>query len=368
MLKTESIILNLGPQHPSTHGVFRVKVKLDGEMVQDLEPVMGYLHRGIEKLSEARTYVQIVPLTDRLDYICSMTNNQAYAMAVEKLTGIEVPERAEYIRVIMAEFTRVINHMLAVGFLWNELGAYFTPLLYCYRERERILDLFEKTCGSRMTCNYIRPGGVSVDLPEGFIPQAKTLASHLRTFTDELSTMLTENEIFISRAVDVGILPAELAINSAISGPMLRASGVPYDIRKVDNYSIYDRFDFDVPTCKHGDIWDRYYQHILEIYQSVRILEQALDAIPEGEVMNKRAGRALRRPPKGEAYGRIEAPKGELAFYAVSDGTKNPYRLRIRPPSMINLTALKEMCVGQKIQDLIVILGSVNIVLGEVDR
>ena len=368
MLKTESIILNLGPQHPSTHGVFRIKVKLDGEAVQDLEPVMGYLHRGIEKLSEERTYVQIVPFTDRLDYICSMTNNQAYAMAVEKLTGIEVPERAEYIRVIMAEFTRIINHMLAVGFLWNELGAYFTPLLYCYRERERILDLFEKTCGSRLTCNYMRPGGVSVDLPEGFIPQAKTLTAHLRTFADELNNMLTENEIFISRSVDVGVLPAEVAVNSSITGPMLRASGVPYDIRKVDNYSIYDRFEFDIPTCEHGDVWDRYYQHILEIYQSVRILEQALDTIPEGDVMNKRAARALRRPPIGEAYGRIEAPKGELAFYAVSDGSKNPYRLRIRPPSMINLTALKEMCMGQKIQDLIVILGSINIVLGEVDR
>ena len=343
-------------------------MKLDGEAVQDLEPVMGYLHRGIEKLSEERTYVQIVPFTDRLDYICSMTNNQAYAMAVEKLTGIEVPERAEYIRVIMAEFTRIINHMLAVGFLWNELGAYFTPLLYCYRERERILDLFEKTCGSRLTCNYMRPGGVSVDLPEGFIPQAKTLTAHLRTFADELNNMLTENEIFISRSVDVGVLPAEVAVNSSITGPMLRASGVPYDIRKVDNYSIYDRFEFDIPTCEHGDVWDRYYQHILEIYQSVRILEQALDTIPEGDVMNKRAARALRRPPIGEAYGRIEAPKGELAFYAVSDGSKNPYRLRIRPPSMINLTALKEMCMGQKIQDLIVILGSINIVLGEVDR
>ncbi|MBS1250037.1 MAG: NADH-quinone oxidoreductase subunit 4 [Chloroflexi bacterium] len=368
MLKTESITLNLGPQHPSTHGVFRIKVELDGEAVRDLEPVMGYLHRGIEKISEDRTYVQVVPLTDRLDYICAMTNNQAYAMAVEKMAGIKVPERAEYIRVIMAEFTRIINHLLAVGFLWNELGAYFTPLLYCYRERERILDLFEKTCGSRLTCNYIRPGGVSLDLPEGFIPEAKKLTSHLKTFTDELNTMLTKNEIFISRTVDVGILPADLAINSSITGPMLRASGVPYDIRKVDNYSIYDRFDFDVPTCDHGDVWDRYYQHILEIYQSIRILEQALDTIPDGKVMGRRASRSLRRPPKDEAYGRIESPKGELGFYVVGDGSKNPYRLRIRPPSMINLSALKEMCEGQKIQDLIVILGSVNIVLGEVDR
>lgn len=368
MLKTETITINLGPQHPSTHGVFRVKVKLNDEVVEDLEAVMGYLHRGIEKLSEERTYVQIVPFTDRLDYICSMTNNQAYVLAVEKLIGIDVPERAEYIRVIMAEFTRIINHLLGVGFLWNELGAYFTPLLYCYREREHILDLFEKTCGSRLTCNYMRPGGVSVDIPEGFIPEAKRLNDHLKTFADELDKMLTENEIFIARSVDVGILSAEDAINASITGPMLRASGVPYDIRKVDNYSIYDRFEFDIPTCKHGDVWDRYYQHLLEIYQSIRILDQALDTIPEGEVMNKHADRLLRRPPKTEAYGRIEAPKGELAFFAVSEGKRNPYRLRIRPPSMINLTMLKEMSVGQKIQDLIVILGSVNIVLGEVDR
>ncbi|MEA3349411.1 MAG: NADH-quinone oxidoreductase subunit D [Chloroflexota bacterium] len=368
MLKTETITLNLGPQHPSTHGVFRLKLKLDGELVHDLEPVMGYLHRGIEKLSEERTYVQVVPFTDRLDYICAMTNNQAYAIAVEKLANIEVPERAEYIRVIMAEFTRIINHMLAVGFLWNELGAYFTPLIYCYRERERILDLFEKTCGSRMSCNYMRPGGVSADLPDGFIPEAKKLNAHLEKFTDELDRMLSENEIFISRAVDIGVLTADDAINASITGPMLRASGVPYDIRKVDHYSIYDRFDFDVPTCKHGDVWDRYYQHILEIYQSIGIIDQALDSIPDGKVMNKSAARALRRPPEGEAYGRIESPKGELSFYAVSDGSKNPYRLRIRPPSMINLTALKKMCKGHKIQDVIVILGSINIVLGDVDR
>ncbi len=368
MLKTETIKINLGPQHPSTHGVFRLKATLDGETIRDLEPVMGYLHRGIEKLSEERTYVQVVPLTDRLDYLCAMTNNQAYAMAVEKMAGIEVPERAEYIRVIMAEFTRIINHLMAVGFLWNELGAYFTPLLYCFRERERILDLFEMTCGSRMTCSYMRPGGVSADLPEGFIPQARKLNEHLRTFTDELDRMLSENEIFLSRSLDVGVLTAETAVNASITGPVLRASGVPYDIRRVDGYSIYERFEFDIPTCQHGDVWDRYYQHMLEIYQSTRIIDQALDGIPEGELMNGKASRALRRPPEGEAYGRIEAPKGELGFYVVSDGSGNPYRLRIRPPSMINLTALKEMCVGHKIQDVVIILGSINIVLGDIDR
>ena len=368
MLKTETITLNLGPQHPSTHGVFRLKLQLDGEAVRDLEPVMGYLHRGIEKLSEERTYVQVVSFTDRLDYICSMTNNQAYVTAVEKLAGIEVPERAEYIRVIMAEFTRIINHLMAVGFLWNELGAYFTPVLYCFRERERILDLFEMTCGSRMMCNYMRPGGVSADLPEGFVPHAKKLNAHLKTFVDELDRLLSENEIFLSRAVDVGVLPADVAINASITGPMLRASGVPYDIRKVDHYSIYDRFDFEVPTCQHGDVWDRYYQHILEMYQSVRIIGQALDGIPEGEVMNKAAKKAIRRPAEGEAYGRIEAPKGELSFYIVSDGSGNPYRLRIRPPSMINLSALKEMCQGHKIQDIVIILGSINLTMADLDR
>ncbi len=368
MLKTETITLNLGPQHPSTHGVFRLKVELEGEKVRQIEPVMGYLHRGIEKLSEERTYVQVVPLTDRLDYLCAMTNNQAYAMAVEKVAGIEVPERAEYIRVIMAEFTRILNHMMAVGFLWNELGAYFTPLLYCFRERERILDLFEMTCGSRMTCNYIRPGGVSADLPEGFVSQARKLNNHLRIFTDELDHMLGENEIFVSRSVDVGILPAEMAVNASITGPVLRASGVPYDIRQVDGYSIYDRFDFEIPTCQHGDVWDRYYQHILEIYQSIKIIDQALDGIPGGEVINEKASHILRHPPAGEAYGRIEGPKGELGFYIHSDGTCNPYRVRIRPPSMINLSALKAMCEGHKIQDVIIILGSINIVLGELDR
>lgn len=368
MLKTETITLNLGPQHPSTHGVFRLKVELEGEKVRQIEPVMGYLHRGIEKLSEERTYVQVVPLTDRLDYLCAMTNNQAYAMAVEKVAGIDVPERAEYIRVIMAEFTRIVNHMMAVGFLWNELGAYFTPLLYCFRERERILDLFEMTCGTRMTCNYIRPGGVSADLPEGFVPQARKLNDHLKIFTDELDRMLGENEIFVSRSVDVGILPAEMAINASITGPVLRASGVPYDIRQVDGYSIYDRFDFEIPTCQHGDVWDRYYQHVLEIYQSIKIIDQALDGIPGGEVINEKASRILRRPPEGEAYGRIEGPKGELGFYIHSDGTCNPYRVRIRPPSMINLSALKAMCEGHKIQDVIIILGSINIVLGELDR
>jgi len=368
MLRTETIALNMGPQHPSTHGVFRLKLQLDGETVVGIEPVMGYLHRGIEKLCEDKTYVQVVSLTDRLDYVCSMTNNQAYVTAVEKLLGLEVPERAEYIRVIMAELTRFINHMMAIGFLWNELGAYFTPVLYCFRAREHILDLFERACGSRMMCNYMRPGGVSADLPEDFLPAAKKFNDHFKSFIDQLDTFLSGNEIFLARAVDVGVLPGDVAINASITGPMLRASGVGYDIRKVDHYSIYDRFDFEVPTCSNGDVYDRYLQHIKEMRQSVRIIDQALEDIPEGEVMDAKAKKALRRPPQGEAYGRIESPKGELGFYIVSDGSAKPYRVRIRQPSQINISALKEMCEGHKLQDIVIILGSINLTMADLDR
>jgi len=368
MLHTETITINMGPQHPSTHGVFRMKLTLDGETIVDLEPVFGYLHRGIEKLAEEKTYLQCVPLTDRLDYICSMTNNWGYAIAVEKLCGIEVPERAEYIRVIVGEFTRIINHMLAVGFLWNELGAFFTPVLYCLRERERILDLFESLSGSRMMCNYIRPGGVAADLPDGWLEQAKRLNDHLKVFLDEMERMLEENEIFLARTVDVGVLPADVAIAHGVTGPALRASGVPYDIRKVDHYSIYDRFEFDVPTREHGDVWDRYKQYFLEFRQSCRILDQALAQIPEGPIMAEKVTPKLRRPPKGEAYGRIESPKGELGFYLVSDGGPNPYRWRNRPPSLINLSALREICVGHKVADVVIILGSFNITVADIDR
>jgi len=367
-IKTEPFYLNIGPQHPSTHGVFRMRLTLDGEVITNVEPIVGYLHRGIEKLAETRTYTQFIPLTDRLDYLASMSNNMAYVLAVEKLAGISVPERAEYIRVVMAELTRLINHMMAVGFLWNELGAYFTPVMYCFRAREHILDLFEMTCGSRMMCNYMRPGGVSADLPEEFLPAAKKFNDYFKGVIHQLQTFLNENEVFLARAVDVGVLPADVAINASITGPMLRASGVAYDIRKVDRYSVYDRFDFEVPTCPNGDVYDRYLQHIKEMYQSVRIIEQALDGIPDGPVMNDQAAKALRRPPQGEAYGRIECPKGELSFYVVSDGSANPYRVRIRPPSQINLSALKEMCEGHKIQDIVIILGSINLTMADLDR
>ncbi len=366
MLKTETMTLNVGPQHPSTHGVFRMVLTMDGETIVNMRPVFGHLHRGIEKLAEARTYLQNIPITDRLDYICSMTNNMAYVQAVEKLAGIEVPERAEYIRVIMAELTRVMNHLVAIGALLNDLGAFFTPMLYCLRERERILDLFEMAYGSRMTCNYVRFGGVPADLPEEFVPEAKALVAALPYWVDELERLLTTNEILMIRLKGVGVLPREMAISYSATGPLLRASGVRYDVRKVEPYSIYDRFDFKVPILTEGDCYARYLIRLAEIRQSLRILEQALDQLPEGEITSK-VKRVL-RPPEGDAYSRIESPKGELGFYLVSDGGISPYRFHVRAPTFINLTVLPELTKGWKIPDLVVIVGSIDIVLAEIDR
>ncbi len=366
MLKTDTIVVNMGPQHPSTHGVFRMVVTLDGERVVNVDPVVGYLHRGVEKLAERGTYLQFMPLTDRNDYICAMNNNLGYAVAVEKLAGIAVPERAEYIRVIMAELGRIVNHLILVGFLLNDLGAFFTPVLYCLREREKILDLFEMASGSRMTCNYMRFGGVAADLPEEFLPRARKLVASFPAFIDELEALLSTNEILVARTRGVGVLPADAAINGSITGPMLRASGVRYDIRRVEPYSIYDRFDFQVPALEHGDSYDRYMLRILEMRQSVRILEQALAQIPAGEIQT-RLPKAF-RPAPGEAYARTESPKGELGYYVVSDGSGNPYRIKIRPPSFINISILSQMSVGWKVADLITILGSIDIILGEVDR
>ena len=366
MLKTQTITVNMGPQHPSTHGVFRMILTFDGETLVDLKPVFGYLHRGIEKMSEGRTYLQAVPLTDRLDYICSMTNNFAYAVAVEKLAGIEVPERAEYIRVIMAELTRLVNHMLAIGFLFNELGAFYTPVLYAYRERERLLDLFEMASGSRMMCNYIRPGGVSGDLPAEFLPALQKVIDINKKFVDEFDYLLSKNEIFLMRAVGVGVLPQKEAVRYSITGPVLRASGIQYDIRKADPYSVYNRFDFDVPVQQEGDVYARYQQRLQEMHQSIRILEQAQKQLPEGPVMAKIPPRL--KPPKGESYARTEAPKGELGFYLVSDGSTNPYRFHIRSTSLINLSALREMCLGFKVADVVAIFGSIDITVADVDR
>src|SRR4030066_799291 len=365
-IKTEPFILNMGAQHPSTHCVFRMRVTLDGEVIVDLEPVIGYLHRGIEKLGETRTYTQIIPLTDRLDYVASMTNNFAYVLAVEKLAGIDIPERAEYLRIIMAETMRISSHLMAVGFFLNDLGAMMTPVLYMWREREKLLDLFEMVCGQRLTYNYMRIGGVSQDIPEEFLPALKRFVAEMPRFIDEYDQLLSLNEVVLVRSKGVGILPRDIAINTAASGPVLRASGVKWDIRKADPYSIYDRFDFEVPVGPGGDNYDRYWVRMQEMRQSVRILEQAIAQLPEGEFCAKVP--QLLRPPVGEVYGHIEAPKGELGFYLVSDNSIAPYRFHIRPPTLINLTALKDMVIGWKVADLIITFGSIDVCLGEIDR
>ena len=364
----EFLEVAMGPHHPSTHGVFRMDVRLDGEQVVKLKPVFGYLHRNHEKIAENTTYLASMPYTDRLDYLCSMTNNWAYALSVEKLAGLQPPERAEYIRVITAELTRLVNHTCLVGFLMQDMGALGTPLMYAFREREAILDLFENLSGSRMMCNYMRFGGCRVDLPVGWLEQAQKVVDNFPRFLDEFEALLTGNEILIARTQGVGVLPPELAVNASITGPMLRATGVNYDIRKVDRYGIYDRFDFRVPLGDHGDVFDRYMIRVLEMRESLKILGQALRDIPAGPIVDPKAKIRGFRPKVGEAYGRIEGPKGELGFYLISDGTPNPYRYRVRPPSLINLTVLEDMCLGQTVADAVIILGSVDIVLGEVDR
>lgn len=365
-LKTQPFVINFGPSHPSTHGVFRMRTVLDGEVILDMEPILGHLHRGIEKLAEGRTYAQNIPFTDRLDYLAAMTANHGYVLAVEKLAAIEVPERAEYLRVIMSELMRISSHLMAVGFLTNELGAMMTPLLYMCREREKILDLFDMVCGQRLTYNYMRFGGVSHDIPPEFLPALKKFVDEMPGFIDEYDYLLADNEILLARTKGVGILPKEMAINASVSGPMLRASGVGRDIRKVDPYSVYDRFDFDIPTRTVGDIYDRYRVRIEEMRQSTRILEQAMEQLPDGEVCTMVP--SLLRPPKGEVYSRVEAPKGELGFYLVSDGSIAPYRFRVRPPAQLNLGVLRDMCLGWKVGDLIAIFGSVDICVAEVDR
>jgi len=358
--------VSMGPHHPSTHGVFRMDVKLDGETVVDLKPVFGYLHRNHEKLAENMSYLSSMPFTDRLDYFNSMTNNWAYALAAEKLIEIEVPERAEYLRVIMSELTRLVNHTCLVGFFINDLGALGTPLLYGFREREKILDLFEEASGARMMCNYFRFGGLRKDVPEGWLDRAQKVVDDFPAFLDEYGKLLCENEIILSRTQGIGMLPRDLAVNAGITGPMLRASGVSYDLRKVDAYGIYDRFKFRVPYGEIGDCYDRFMVRMLEMRESLEILKQALEDIPEGPVMGN-APRVFKPKPQ-EVYGRIEGPKGELGFYLIADGTPQPYRYRVRPPSFINLTVLRDMCLGQKVADAVVILGSIDIVLGEVDR
>ena len=358
---SDRIIINIGPQHPSTHGVFRMVVTVEGETIVDLEPVLGYLHRNHEKIGERNTWVMNMPFTDRLDYFNSMQNNLAYALAVEKLANIEVPERAEYIRVIMVEMNRVFSHLSLLGFLMNDLGALGTPLFYALESRERVLDLFEEASGSRMMCNYMRFGGVAYDVSDDWLARAMAVTETLARGLDELDELMTGNEIVLSRTKGVGYLSAQELMSHGVTGPLLRAAGVKYDIRKVEPYSIYERFDFDIPTLPDSDVFTRFY---------IRILEQAfkgLKATQPGDIQGGRGG-YINRVADGEVYARIEHSKGELGFYLVSNKSDNPWRYRVRSPSYINLNALADMCKGEKVADTIVALGAIDIVLGEVDR
>ena len=360
--------VSMGPHHPSTHGVFRMIVTLDGERIMKLKPVFGYLHRNHEKIGENTSYLGSMPYTDRLDYLSSMTNNWAYAIAVEKLAGLAVPERAEYVRVILAELTRLLNHTCLGGFLMQDCGCSGTPLMYAFREREKILDLFESLSGSRMMCNYQRFGGCRVDPSPEWLAETQKLADGYGAFLDEFEALLTGNEIVMARTQGVGRLSSELAVSAGVTGPMLRASGVNHDLRKVDAYGVYPRFTFRVPLGDHGDVYDRYMIRVLEMRESISILHQALRTLPGGPIMDPKAKLRGFRPKAGEAYGRIEGPKGEIGFYLISDGSPNPWRYRVRAPSFVNLTILEDLCLGHTVADAVLILGSIDIVLGEVDR
>ncbi|MEJ2733464.1 MAG: NADH-quinone oxidoreductase subunit C [Anaerolineae bacterium] len=367
-LETDRILLNIGPQHPSTHGVFRMVLGLQGETVTSVYPVVGHLHRNHEKIGERNLWTGNIPYTDRLDYISPLYNEFGYVVAVEKMMGQEVAERAEYLRIIMGELMRVVNHILAIGFLFNELGAMMTPMLYAFTEREHVLDLFEEASGSRMMTNYYRFGGVARDVSDDWLNRCRQVADRLAKKVDEFEFLLTENEIFISRSRGVSPMTWQEMVSYGVTGPMLRSAGLPYDIRKVEPYCIYDSFDFDVPTYETGDLYDRYRQRIAEARESVKILKQALDRIPaKGSIQ---VGKKSWNPkvPAGEAYGRVEHPKGELGFYMVSDGGTNPYRYHVRSPCFVNLGALEAMSVGHLLADAIVILGSIDLTMGEVDR
>jgi NADH-quinone oxidoreductase subunit D len=367
-IRTEPMTVNVGPQHPSTHGVFRLRVTFDGEEILEVEPVLGYLHRGSEKLAEERNYVQVVTLTDRLDYTSSMINNQAYCLAVEKLLGVEPPLRARFLRTLVAELQRIASHLVAVGFFIQELGAFGTPLMYAFRSRERILDLFEMLCGARITVSYMRPGGVFADAPPDFWPALTQFMHDFAVEFDELEQLLLENEILLVRTRGVSPLPPEMAINCSVSGPVLRASGVNWDWRKMDPYDAYDRVEFDVPVGSHWDNYDRFWVRMQEVRQSMRIIGQCVEQLEPGPVRLADLPLVIRPEAGAEAYGRVEASKGELGFYLVSDGGIAPYRCKIRSPSLINLTVTEHLLVGWKLADMIVSLGSVDINMGEVDR
>jgi NADH-quinone oxidoreductase subunit D len=365
VLGADEIILNMGPQHPSTHGVLRVKLKLDGERVVDSECIIGYLHRGVEKIAEHRSYQQFAPYVDRMDYVAAVSNGLGYCEAVEKLLGAEAPPRARVVRTILTELQRIASHLLWLGTHALDIGA-LTPVFYCFREREEILKIFEKYCGARLTTHAFRIGGLQYETYDGFEQDVKRFCNDFATKIDEYETLLTENRIWVGRTKGIGILSTEDAIALGVTGPVLRASGMKWDLRKATPYAAYDQYDFEIPSRPTGDTYDRYLVRMEEMRQSRRICLQAADNIPTGPIMAK-VGKVL-KPPPGEVYHAIEAPKGELGYYIVSDGTTQPYRVRVRPPSFVNLQAFSKMARGALVADVVAIIGTIDIVLGEVDR
>ena len=364
-LDANELLLNMGPQHPATHGVLRVKLKLDGERVLGSECVIGYLHRGVEKIAENRTYAQFAPYTDRMDYVAAVTNGMGYVEAVEKLLGVEIPPRAQYTRMILAELQRIASHLLWLGTHALDLGA-MTPVFYTFREREEILKIFEKYCGARLTTHAFRIGGLQYDLYDGFEQECLKFCDYLPPKIDEYEQLLTKNRIWINRTRGVGVLSAEDAVAYGVTGPVLRGSGVKWDIRKAQPYEAYDKVEFEVPTGAHGDTYDRYIVRIQEMRQCVRIIRQCVERLAPGPIFGK-VGKVI-KPPVGEVYHSIEAPKGELGYFVVSDGSTNPYRVRVRPPSFVNLQALDIMIRGHLVADVVAVIGTLDIVLGEVDR
>lgn len=369
---TERMRINMGPQHPSTHGVLRLEVELEGEIVTEVVPHIGYLHRCFEKTCEKMSYPQVIPYIDRMDYIASMNNELPFVMGMEKLLNIKVPERIEMIRVAMCELNRIANHQLAVATFGLDAGA-FSPFLYLFRDREMILNLFEKVSGGRLLYNYFWIGGLMNDVPPTFKEECREIVNTVRKTNAEVMNLLIGNSIFIERTINVGILPGDVAVNYGVSGPVLRGSGIAYDLRRSEPYSIYDKFDFEVVTGRGemgtvGDCWDRNIVRMREMEQSCRIIEQIISVFPDESVDVRSLVPRRAKPPKGEVYAKAENPKGELGFYIVSDGSVNPYRLRSRATSFVNLSVLPEISKGYMIADLIMILGSLDIVLGEIDR
>ncbi|HEV8360293.1 MAG TPA: NADH-quinone oxidoreductase subunit D [Candidatus Thermoplasmatota archaeon] len=370
--KAKTVMVNMGPQHPSTHGVLRLKVVLNGEIVEDVEPVMGYLHRGSEKLAEDGTYLQWIPYTDRLDYLAAMQNNMAYVLAVETVADIKVPEYADYLRVIAQEINRIASHQVWLGTWGIDLGA-LTMFFWCIRDREEALALLELMCGARLTYSYMRFGGVVRDVPPGFRERALAWVQYMRPRIDEYEALLTKNDIFLMRTKGIGRLSAKAAMNFGVTGPMARASGIDFDLRRDEPYGNYAAFDFDVPVRKDGDCFARYEVRVEEMRQSCDILDQALQNLPErgpyiAPEVGERAKQNRVKPPAGEVYVRVENPRGEVGCFLVSDGSNKPYRVKWRPPSLSNLHPLRDMVVGLKIPDLIATLGSTDITLGDVDR